>query len=111
MIEEGWQGVDIGEKTVGVFKKAIEGAGFVVMSGPVGMFDKKIPAAAAGSKAIVTAIQEATKKGVVTVSAGGEATLLVNKTGVKISHASIGGGSTLEFIEKGTLPGIEVLES
>jgi len=110
-IPPGWHGVDIGDETISEFKDAIDSAGFVLMSGPVGMFDKKIPAAAKGSKAIVQAMQAATKHGVVTISAGGEATLLVNRTGVKISHASIGGGATLEFIEKGTLPGIEALES
>jgi len=110
-IPPGWKGVDIGDETISEFKNAIDSAGFVLMSGPVGMFDKKIPAAAKGSKAIVQAMQAATKHGVVTISAGGEATLLVNRTGVKISHASIGGGATLEFVEKGMLPGIEALES
>ncbi|UCD02608.1 MAG: phosphoglycerate kinase [Candidatus Aenigmatarchaeota archaeon] len=111
IIEKGWMGVDIGPQTIKEFEYAIKEAGFVVMSGPVGMFDKKIPQAARGSTAVAKALEEVTKNGVVTVSAGGESTLLVNTLGIKISHASIGGGSTLEFIEKGTLPGIEVLES
>jgi 3-phosphoglycerate kinase len=110
-IPPGWQAVDIGKKTIDKFSRIIEGAGFVVMSGPVGMFDKKIPEAAEGSIAIAKSMGRATKKGVVTISAGGESTLLINQTGVKVSHASIGGGSTLEFIEKGTLPGIEALKS
>jgi phosphoglycerate kinase len=110
-IPAGWAGVDIGPKTTKAYVSAIMAAGFVVMAGPVGMFDKKLPAAAAGSTAVAKALADATKKGVVTVSAGGESTLLVNTVGVKISHASIGGGSTLEFMEKGTLPGIEVLKS
>jgi len=110
-IPKGWMGVDIGPQTIKEFEYAIEGAGFVVMSGPVGMFDKKVPGAERGSEAVARALAEATRKGVVTISAGGESTLLVNMVGVKISHASIGGGSTLEFIEKGTLPGIEALES
>lgn len=110
-IPKGWRGVDIGPQTIKEFEYAIKEAGVVVMSGPVGMFDKNIQEAARGSTAVVKALEEATKKGVVTVSAGGECTMLVNMLGVKISHASIGGGSTLEFIEKGTLPGLEVLES
>jgi len=110
-IPKGWVGVDIGPQTIKEFEYAIEDAGFVVMSGPVGMFDKKVSEAAKGSEAIAKALGEATKKGIITVTAGGESTLLVNTVGVKISHASIGGGSTLEFIENGNLPGIEVLES
>jgi len=110
-IPSGWQGIDIGERTVRRFKKAISGAGLVVMAGPVGMFDKKTKEAGAGSMEIAKALGAATKRGAITVSAGGESTLLVNKAGVRISHASIGGGSTLEFIEKGFLPGIGVLES
>ncbi len=110
-IPKGWMGVDIGPQTIKEFEYAIEDSGFVVMSGPVGMFDKKVPEAARGSEAVAKALGEATKKGVITVSAGGESTLLVNTVGVRISHASIGGGSTLEFIEKGNLPGIEALES
>jgi phosphoglycerate kinase len=110
-IPPGWAGADIGEKTIKEFVQAIENAGFVLMSGPVGMFDKNIKGAGTGSKALAHALHDAKKRGVTTMSAGGEATLLVNKTGVKISHASIGGGATLEFIEKGNLPGIEALES
>ncbi|MFH0956948.1 MAG: phosphoglycerate kinase [Candidatus Aenigmatarchaeota archaeon] len=110
-IPAGWAGVDIGPKTTKQYVDAIMAAGFVVMAGPVGMFDKKLPQAAAGSTAVAKALADATKKGVVTVSAGGESTLLVNTVGVKISHASIGGGSTLEFMEKGSLPGIDALES
>ncbi len=110
-IDKGWMGVDIGVEAIKDFKEVIGKAGFVVMSGPVGMFDKKVPEAAKGSTEVAKALADATKKGVITVSAGGESTLLVNTVGVKISHASIGGGSTLEFIEKGTLPGIEVLEA
>lgn len=110
-IPNGWKAVDIGPETTKRFSSMIMDAGFVVMSGPVGMFDKKIPEAARGSEEIAKVLEDATKRGVVTVTAGGESTLLVNTVGVKISHASIGGGSTLEFIEKGTLPGIEALES
>ncbi len=109
-IPSGWRGVDIGEKTVARFSDAIDRAGFVVMSGPVGVFDKDIPQAASGSEAIAKAMESATKHGVVTVSAGGESTLLINRLGVEISHASIGGGATLEFIEKGSLTGIDALE-
>ena len=79
-----------------------------------GMARLRCVGAAAISNAVkshIIANGEATKKGVITVSAGGESTLLVNTVGVRISHASIGGGSTLEFIEKGNLPGIEALES
>lgn len=109
-IPSGWMGVDIGTKTINLFTEAIMTSGFVVMSGPVGMFDKKSSVASKGSVEIAKALDEATKKGIITVSAGGESTLLINQTGVTISHASIGGGSTLEFIEKGTLPGIDVLK-
>ena len=109
-IPAGWQAVDIGKRTIEKYSKMIQKAGFVVMSGPVGMFDKNVPEAAVGSIAIAKAMGKATKKGVVTISAGGESTLLINQTGVKVSHASIGGGSTLEFIEKGTLAGIEALK-
>ncbi len=109
-IPAGWAGIDVGPKTVKEFEKIIMSAGFVVMAGPVGMFDKK-PDAESGSLDIAKALGKATKNGVVTVTAGGESTLLVNTAKVKISHASIGGGSTLEFIEKGTLPGIEALDS
>jgi len=109
-IPKGWTAVDIGPGTVEEFSKAILSAGFVVMSGPVGMFDKSAKKAGSGSFAIAKALEEATGKGVVTVSAGGESTLLVNTAKVRISHASIGGGSTLEFIEKGSLPGIDALD-
>ena len=110
-IPKTWAGVDIGPQTVREFSEAVLSAGYVVMSGPVGMFDKNAKEAGNGSFALAKVLEQATKKGVVTISAGGESTLLVNTAKVKISHASIGGGSTLEFIEKGSLPGIDALES
>ena len=110
-IPEGWYGIDIGIKSLKNFIKIIDNSGFVIMSGPVGIVDNpKIPEASKGSEEIIKEMEKVTKKGTLTISAGGDTTLLVNRMKAKISHISIGGGSTLELIEKGTLAGIEALK-
>ena len=112
-IHEGWYGTDIGSETLKDFIKIIDEAGFVIMSGPVGIFDdSNISEGSKGSEEIIREMEKVSReKGVVTVSAGGETTFLVNKMKANLSHVSIGGGSTLEFIEKGTLVGIEALKN
>lgn len=108
-VPEGLMGLDIGAKTIELFKKKILGARTVVWNGPLGMFEKT--AFAKGTTEIAMALAEATAKGAVTIVGGGDSAAAVSKAGLaeKVSHVSTGGGASLEFLSGLKLPGVEAL--
>jgi phosphoglycerate kinase len=79
-------------------------------NGPVGVFE--FPRFATGTKAILDALREATKKGCMTVVGGGDSCAAVAKWNAEheLSHVSTGGGASLELLEGHNLPGIEALQ-
>jgi phosphoglycerate kinase len=99
-------GVDIGPKTVEVYRALISDARMVVWNGPMGVFE--IEAFAGGTMAIANAV--AAVNGT-TIVGGGDSTAALKKAGVadKISHISTGGGASLEFLAGRTLPGVAAL--
>lgn len=105
----GLVGLDIGAETVGIFKKALEGAKTIVWNGPMGMFEEK--PFDQGTTAIAEAVAEATENGAISIVGGGDSVSAVNRAGLddKISHISTGGGATLEFLAGDELPGVEAL--
>ena len=107
-IQDGWKGLDIGPETVETFSAEIAGAGTVLWNGPMGMFEDD--RFAAGTKALAEAVAGATAFSVV---GGGDSAAAVAKFGLErgIDHISTGGGASLEFIEKGDLPGLEALRT
>jgi phosphoglycerate kinase len=103
---EGLMGLDIGPRTQETFSNAISGAGTVFWNGPMGVFEWS--RYAQGTFAIAQAAAAA--EGYVVVG-GGDSVAAIEKASVaeRIDHVSTGGGASLELIEKGTLPGLEVL--
>ena len=101
-------GVDIGPRTIDIFKNALVGAKTIVWNGPMGVFEQ--PAFATGTMEIAKAVADS---GAVTIVGGGETVSAVKKAGVtdKISHVSTGGGASLELLEGKVLPGVAALES
>lgn len=100
--EKGY-GVDIGPKTIDIYKKAVQGAATVVWNGPMGVFEN--PSLAGGTKALAEALAS-TKA--TTIVGGGDSAAAINLMGLasKISHVSTGGGACLELLEGKVLPGI-----
>ena len=105
-IPEGWEGLDIGPKTVELFSKEIKSAKTVVWNGPMGVFE--MPNFAKGTLAIATAMAESAAT---TIIGGGDSAAAVTQMGLadKMSHISTGGGASLEFLEGKTLPGVAAL--
>lgn len=108
-IMENWIGVDIGKKTVEVFREELLSARTVFWNGPMGVFE--IPNFAQGTKRIAKIIAEMTGKGTKTVVGGGDSIAALNTLHLKdkITHVSTGGGASLELLEGKKLPGVEAL--
>jgi len=105
-IPAGWKGLDIGPGTAAAFADEVIGAGTVLWNGPMGVFED--PRFAAGTRAVAEALAEA--KGF-TVIGGGDSASAIAAFGLadRIDHVSTGGGASLEYIEKGDLPGLAAL--
>jgi phosphoglycerate kinase len=101
--------LDIGPKSIDMFRSIISTAKTVVWNGPMGVFE--IKETAKGTFAIANALAEATAHGATTVIGGGDSASAVNRAGVadKVSHVSTGGGASLEFMEGKVLPGVAAL--
>lgn len=109
-IPDGWEGVDIGEKTKEAFRKHILECKTILWNGPVGVFE--IDKFATGTKAVAEAVVEATSKGAYSLVGGGDSVAAINKYGLadKVSYVSTGGGALLEYIEGKVLPGVAAIE-
>jgi phosphoglycerate kinase len=106
---DGLAGVDVGPRTVALFKEALAGAGTVLWNGPMGVFE--VDAYATGTVEMARALAEATAQGAVTVVGGGDSAAAIARAGLEhsVSHVSTGGGASLEFLEGLELPGVAAL--
>lgn len=105
-IPDGFEGVDIGPKTIELFSKKLREAATILWNGPLGVFE--VPAFAKGTYAIADLMAHLEA---VTIVGGGDSVAALQESGLtdQISHVSTGGGASLEYIEQGNLPGIEAL--
>ncbi|KAL0280549.1 UNVERIFIED_CONTAM: hypothetical protein PYX00_001810 [Menopon gallinae] len=108
-IPDGWMSLDIGPKTRELFKEPISRAKVIIWNGPSGVFE--FENFSHGTKAVMDAVVEATKRGTITVIGGGDTATCAAKWGTedKVSHVSTGGGASLELLEGKVLPGVAAL--
>jgi phosphoglycerate kinase len=108
-IPAGWMGLDVGPKTAEAFGAVIARAKTIVWNGPAGVFE--FDAFSAGTRAMAGAIACATAGGAISVVGGGDTATAAKKFGVidQVTHASTGGGASLELLEGKTLPGVAAL--
>jgi phosphoglycerate kinase len=105
-IPSGWRMLDVGPKTLELYKQALNGAKLIVWNGPVGVFE--MPKFAEGTFALAKLLADS---GATTVIGGGDSASAVKKAGVakQMTHVSTGGGASLEFLEGKELPGVAAL--
>ncbi len=110
-VPDGWMGLDSGPKSSVIFTEAIARAKTIVWNGPSGVFE--FEKFAAGTKAVAEAVAAATAAGAVSVVGGGDTATAAKKFKVvdKVTHASTGGGASLELLEGKTLPGVANLNN
>lgn len=107
-IEDGYAGFDIGEKTVERFREVIARANTILWNGPMGVFEKN--QFANGTSEIARAVATSNAYSVI---GGGDSVAAIRglKLESQINHVSTGGGATLEYLEKGTLVGVDALRT
>ena len=105
-IPDGWQGLDIGPKTVDAFGERIKASKTVVWNGPLGVYE--FEKFAQGTIEIARQIAESDTMSII---GGGDCVAAIQQAGVadRITHVSTGGGASLEFLEGKPLPGITAL--
>ncbi len=106
-IENNSIGLDIGPKSIELFKEKISKARTIIWNGPMGAFE--MPNFANGTNQIAFALSDSDCLSIV---GGGDSVTAINQAGVedKISYISTGGGAFLELLEGKQLPGIEALK-
>ena len=107
-ISDGYEGVDIGKKSIKLFSKAIKKAKTVIWNGPVGVFEKK--EFAVGTYAIAKKLTKV--KGTTIIGGGDSASAVINMgLAKKMTHISTGGGASLKLFEGKILPGVDVIDN
>ena len=109
-IPDGWMGLDIGPKAVGVFSEVIRNSKTILWNGPMGVFEME--KFQNGTKSIAMAVAEATANGAFSLVGGGDSVAAVNQFNLadKVSYVSTGGGAMLEYFEGKVLPGIAAIK-
>ncbi len=106
-IPDGWEGLDIGPKTIAMFEEELKKAKTILWNGPVGL--SEFPKFANGTDSLARLL--ASMDDCVTIIGGGDSAAAIERNGLsdKMTHISTGGGASLEFLEGKKLPGIECL--
>ncbi len=109
-IPDGWMGLDIGAKAIGIFSEVIGKSKTILWNGPMGVFEME--KFQNGTKSIALAVADATSKGAFSLVGGGDSVAAVNKFNLanKVSYVSTGGGAMLEYFEGQELPGIAAIK-
>ncbi len=109
-IPDGYESIDIGEKTKKLFAAEIAKAKTVFWNGPLGFFED--PRHAAGTRFVAREVAKVKERGGYSVIGGGDSAAAIAQAGLNYrlySFISTGGGAALEFVQGEQLPGLEAL--
>ena len=106
-IEDGFEGVDIGPKSIELFKNEVASAKTVLWNGPMGIFE--IDACNKGTFAVAETVAQSDA---ISIIGGGDSVKAIKMSGFSdaVTFMSTGGGASLEFLEGKLLPGVEALD-
>ena len=106
-IQDDYMGLDIGESTIAKYAKVLSEANTILWNGPMGLFEKE-----KFSRGTMEMAKTMAAASGFTLVGGGDSVAAVKKSGYadQFSHIYTGGGASLEYIEKGELPGIQALK-
>ncbi|CAN1514547.1 Pgk 3-phosphoglycerate kinase [Spirosomataceae bacterium] len=110
-IPDGWEGLDIGPKSIELFIETIKNSRTILWNGPMGVFE--FPNFAIGTNAIAEAVVTATEENnAFSLIGGGDSASAINNAGMgdRVSYVSTGGGALLEYMEGKVLPGVAALD-
>ena len=109
-IPDGWMGLDIGPKAIGIFSEIIGKSKTILWNGPMGVFEME--KFQSGTKAVAESVAAATANGAFSLVGGGDSVAAVNKFHLadQVSYVRTGGGAMLEYCEGKTLPGIAAIK-
>lgn len=110
-IKEGWESFDLGQESINHAISVLEDAKTVLWNGPIGAFE--IKEGSEGTIKLAMELARMAENGKVVIIGGGDSAAAVKIAGVadKMTHVSTGGGASLEFLERLSLPGVSVLDS
>src|ERR1019366_4863344 len=105
-LPDGWRGLDIGEASAEAFASRLASAATILWNGPMGGFEDQ--RFAGGTRAVASA---AASSSAFSVVGGGDSARALAECGcaAQVSFVSTGGGASLEFLERGDLPGLDAL--
>lgn len=108
-ISDGWQGLDVGPKSIKKFHEVVMQCKTILWNGPLGVFEMEH--FSKGTIELGNSIAEATKNGAFSLVGGGDSVAAVKQFGFekKVSYVSTGGGAMLESLEGRVLPGIAAI--
>lgn len=99
--------MDIGPETIAMMKEVLANAKTVFWNGPLGVYEMK-----EYQKGTNELLKTIANSSIHSVLGGGDIVAAASELGFKdkVSHASTGGGATLEFLEGKELPGIAIIQ-
>ncbi len=105
-IPPGMMGLDIGPQTIDAIRQALQPCKTILWNGPLGVTE--LPNFAQGTRAIAQVLADTSAQ---TIIGGGDSVAAIKSMNLDahFTHISTGGGAALEYIENGSLPGIEAL--
>jgi len=109
-IPSGFMGLDIGPRTIELYRKCVSQSKSVVWNGPMGVFE--IPTYATGSFSIAKEMGDGTQEGLLSIIGGGASADAARMCGhaSRVCHVSSGGAASLDLLEGKVLPGIDALD-
>lgn len=107
-MEVGWTGMDVGPSTIATWDASLRKAATIFWNGPLGVWEK--PKFAHGTRDLATALAAMTATVII---GGGDLTAALKhfRLAQKFSYISTGGAAALEFLQRGSLPGIDALST